>query len=287
MSYTSTPVRQSVTSLPQSPITPRPSLTSRPGLSPRGSYRRNPYSPYSNGNQRPTYHRSPSSRSSRQRSISTTNARPAFRRSVSSKRKVQFPFRFTRARSLRRGAGALSLNELLTYHPGSSFVPLEYDLSLDPVHILICHTESNGSYSRLNGEHFSAPATTPQLSKIHISCKYLPQSIEIHPVYNSRSITIGDIIYGLYRALRGHASGADWSPLPKDAQRRVRNAWRRRYKRQGSSAEREYEERQGLRWVDFLEGNSGFRGLSSGHSIEHWVMHVGPLKKHVKFRADS
>ncbi|KIJ53947.1 hypothetical protein M422DRAFT_24945 [Sphaerobolus stellatus SS14] len=276
--YHYTPTPHSQTS--RSPYLRSPSYTRPP------SFSRSPSYTYGQVKQRPAYRRSGSSRYYKQPSTSATNKRPILHRAVSSNRKVTFPLKFIRARSPRKNSRGLSLNELLIYNNSGTFVPLEYDLSLDPSHILICHQSAHG-FSKPTREHLVSQASTPTLSRFYISCKLLPWTLEIPPTHNGRYITFGDILEGLHRCLRAHASKADWEALDKDRQRRVRIAWRQRCKRQASEEERLYEDRNGLRRVDFLEKNLGFYGLTPGNSAEHWVMHVRPVKKHVKFTANS
>ncbi|KAF8521327.1 hypothetical protein JB92DRAFT_2891323 [Gautieria morchelliformis] len=181
-----------------------------------------------------------------------------------------------------------AVDAVLAYNH-SARPPIEFDLTLSPSQILIAQGPSRSSYAGLTQRDLSSPATTPPMAYIHIRCDDLPWSIDVYPSTDSGSgvVTVGDVLHGIYRALRRRVSSAEWDASSPGMQQRVRDAWLRRCKRQQSHKERSYESNNGLRRVDWLTKYTVFRGLSPGKSHDHWVMHVGQGEKSVKFWAGS
>ncbi|GJJ15455.1 hypothetical protein Clacol_009733 [Clathrus columnatus] len=165
--------------------------------------------------------------------------------------------------------------------------PLDYDLSLDPSHILVIHSPPSTGYSALSRNQLDAPATNPPVQSMSIVCDALPWTMTIS-ASDGYTLTVRDVIEGLYRGLRSKAKKEDWERLRSTtARRRVRRAWISRYNRHHSFRDRAYEESQGLRSVDFLGGSLAFKGLTFMPDEQHWLMHVNPPKRRVKFSANS
>ncbi|GJJ12791.1 hypothetical protein Clacol_007036 [Clathrus columnatus] len=177
-----------------------------------------------------------------------------------------------------------SAHTLLTYREDRQEGPLEYDLSLDPSHILVIH---NTGYSILSTKQLDTPATNPSVHSMNITCTALPWTMTITASNNNGVLSIRDIIDGLYHGLRSKAKKQDWDRLSKDAKGRVRRAWVSRYNRHHSIQDRAYEKSQGLRRVDFLGGHVAFKGLAYIPDERHWVMHVGPPERRVKFSTNA
>lgn len=184
-----------------------------------------------------------------------------------------------------RARHTTAIDPVLAYNSHSGHASIEFDLTLPPTQILISNGSSRSSYAALSSRDLAHPATSPPLPYIHIRCSDMPWSIDVYPSPNSGSgiVTVGDVLYAIYRALRRRVSASDWNASSPSMQDRVRDAWLRRCKRQQSSEERNYEKNNGLRRVDWLMKNTVFRGLTPGQSNDHWVMHVGHGEKSVKF----
>lgn len=231
---------------------------------------------------------SPASHTSYTRSTNPNNKRPPSKRTKSS----FLAFINPRDRHDRRVAltprsqhrsPQPAVNSLLEH---CRVTPLEYDLSLNTSHILVVHRQG---YSELSVEQLDAPATSPPVRFMSIACDALPWTIQVSSS-NARNLTVGDVLWSLYRGLRSKANKTDWERLSSDTKRRVRDAWVARCMRQQSLRQRNYEESQGLRRVDFLCGNIGFMGLTCMSETLHehqWLLHVSRIKRKVKFRANS
>lgn len=188
-----------------------------------------------------------------------------------------------------RSHPAADIDPVLAYHGHSQHASIEFDLTLSLSHILVSHGPARSSYSGLSSHDLAYPATSPPLPYLHIRCEELPWSIDVYPALNSDSgvVTVGDVLHGIYRALRHRVSSSEWHASSSSMQHRVRDAWVRRCKRQQSYKERTYESNNGLRRIDWLAKNTLFRGLSPGRASDHWIMHVGQPEKTVKFRVGS
>lgn len=188
-------------------------------------------------------------------------------------------------RSERRRQLQPAANILLAYYQISQ---IEYNLSLNPSLILVIYRTG---YSKLSTEQLDAPATNPPTRSMSITCRTIPWTIEISSsVTNGSALTVGDVLGGIYRGLRTKATKNEWNGLSSEERKHVRRAWISRYKRQPSLHDQTYEKNQGLRRVDFLCENLAFKGLTPNTAFDvssekqQWTMHVGPLKRKVKFR---
>ncbi|KAI5116456.1 hypothetical protein M0805_005869 [Coniferiporia weirii] len=103
-------------------------------------------------------------------------------------------------------------------------------------------------------------ATSPPVPFFRIACGLFPHSrawnVEAH---NARGVTVGDVLSALHRALRRRVSPAEWAAAPRAHQARVAEAF---YARVRASADPAYEQRAGVRRVDWLLRSTGFVGLA-------------------------
>ncbi|THG93426.1 hypothetical protein EW145_g8378 [Phellinidium pouzarii] len=119
--------------------------------------------------------------------------------------------------------------------------------------MLFWDTRYPSDYARFPGSHghrlpahvASQHATSPPVPIFRIVCGLFPHrawSVEAH---NSRGVTVGDVLSALHRALRHRA--------------RVAEAY---YARCRASADPAYEQRAGVRRIDWLLKSTGFVGLT-------------------------
>ena len=119
------------------------------------------------------------------------------------------------------------------------------------------------------GHHFMTHHAFPDLvSEIRIDCDILLWPIIIDIKQDAdRSPRIEDIFVSIYVSLRKLASSVDYVNQSTERQRRIQRAYHRRCS--------EARERDGLRRIDFLEGQTMFLGLSPGKYVDEWQLHVG------------
>jgi hypothetical protein len=96
-----------------------------------------------------------------------------------------------------------------------------------------------------------------------ITSRSLPWTIKVIPSGKSAFVTVSDVFDAIYRSLRVNMTEPEFAQIRSvDAQRRVNDAYRRRYKLLSDPNVYNEEKRQGLRRVDFLSGMVSFAGLS-------------------------
>ena len=122
------------------------------------------------------------------------------------------------------------------------------------------------------GHHFMTHHAFPDLvSKIQFNCDILPWPIIIDIKQDAdRSPRIEDIFESIYGSLWKLVSPVDFGNQTTERQNRIQKAYRRRCRRSSVP-----EERDGLRRIDFLEGQTMFLGLSPGNHVDEWHLHVG------------
>ena len=120
------------------------------------------------------------------------------------------------------------------------------------------------------GRDFMTHHTFPDLvSKIRINCDILPWPIIIDIEEEvDRSPRIEGVFESIYVSLWKLASSVDFSNQTTERQRRIQKAYGRRCRQLSG-------ERDGLRRIDFLEGQTMFLGLSPGDQIDEWHLHIG------------
>jgi hypothetical protein len=74
-------------------------------------------------------------------------------------------------------------------------------------------------------------------------------------------VTVGDVLDAIYTSLRKNIVREDFKYLSHSAQRRVNEAYERRYRRFLDRRAYERERQSGVKRVDFLMDRNRFRGL--------------------------
>ena len=123
------------------------------------------------------------------------------------------------------------------------------------------------------GRDFMTHYAFPDLvSKIRINCNILPWPIiiDIEQGDVDRSPRIESVFESIYVCLWKLASSVDFGNQTAERQHRIRKAYRHRCRHTSVP-----EERDGLRRIDFLEGQTMFLGLSPGNHVDEWHLHVG------------
>ncbi|KAF7304473.1 hypothetical protein HMN09_00849600 [Mycena chlorophos] len=147
-----------------------------------------------------------------------------------------------------------------------STVPLlTYDLRLAPVAGNLSTPYPHG----ISGHMLAEPAISPPQRSLTLTGAHLglPWVISVSASSNGQYVSVGDVLEGLYRALRTPVRAAEYAELGR---RRggstVMDGMARTYKRRCRlyRDRRAYEEEQrgGLRGVDYLMGYTKFAGLS-------------------------
>ena len=129
--------------------------------------------------------------------------------------------------------------------------------------------------SSLPSHVLAEPATSPPLPSMTITCRNLPWAVRVAPSGQSKQgsfVTVNDVVDTLRRAMRVIVTKAEFDQVQTvDGQRRIEDAYRRRYQKINNEQERS----SGIRRVDFLMGRTTFAGLfSSGHDAESWELSV-------------
>ncbi|EJC99224.1 uncharacterized protein FOMMEDRAFT_148768 [Fomitiporia mediterranea MF3/22] len=102
-------------------------------------------------------------------------------------------------------------------------------------------------------------ATSPPVPIFRITCGIFPYREWTIEVRNSRGVTVGDVLNALYRELRHRVSNTEWTAAPRTHQARVAETFYTRCRR---SADPRYEQRAGVRRIDWLLKSTVFVGLT-------------------------
>ena len=123
------------------------------------------------------------------------------------------------------------------------------------------------------GRDFMTHHGFPDLvSEIRINCENLPWPIIIDIEQDvDHSPRIEDVFESIYVSLWKLASSVDFHNETTERQHRIQKAYGRRCRHSSVPA----GERDGLRRIDFLEGQTMFLGLSPGNHVDEWHLHVG------------
>jgi hypothetical protein len=110
------------------------------------------------------------------------------------------------------------------------------------------------------------------ISIIRIQCDILPWPIiiDIEQDGLDRSPRIKDISNSIYVSLWKLASSVDLDQQTIERQGRIQKAYRRRCRQLSIP-----DKTDGLRRIDFLEGQTMFCGLSPGSDDDEWYLHIG------------
>ncbi|KAG6861593.1 hypothetical protein C0995_014500 [Termitomyces sp. Mi166 len=132
---------------------------------------------------------------------------------------------------------------------------IHYDLRLPPENALV--------HPKL-GRFVNDQVTEPALSSMTIICEVLPRwSITVVESQLGYGVTIMDVLHAIYRSLRTSVSEADFVQLSPDMQRRVSDAFQRRYRSITDEKVHATEKSKGLKLVDVLGEKKMFAGLRS------------------------
>ncbi|KAF8630287.1 hypothetical protein AX15_003020 [Amanita polypyramis BW_CC] len=147
---------------------------------------------------------------------------------------------------------AAHLHMLLEY---STSPNIRYDAADPP-------STMTSRHGPLPSRAFYEPATSPPMQSITLMSPHLPWRIPVI-ARNGSFVTVFDVFDAVYQSLRTQVSSSEFNLLPtREDQDRASAAYRQRYRRIRDSRAYDEEKRQGLRRIDFLMGQSKFRGLS-------------------------
>jgi Family of unknown function (DUF6699) len=138
-------------------------------------------------------------------------------------------------------------------------------------------------------------ATTPPATRIRIACDLIPWTIEVRgrttlPNDPTSFVRVIDVLDGIYTSLREGVTSAEWNRAERAFRDQVKKAYSRRCHVSRSFTLTGYEEKQGVRRIDYLQEKTMFLGLTikspgGGTSdgtrtsvVEDsaWVMMLGP-----------
>ncbi|KAF8522015.1 hypothetical protein JB92DRAFT_2888944 [Gautieria morchelliformis] len=111
-------------------------------------------------------------------------------------------------------------------------------------------------------------ATTPPVTRMKIMTDLIPWSINVRgrttsPSNDSESfVRVVDVLDGIYQSLRAGVADDEWRRVPKDFRDQVKLAYRRRCAASRPFTITGYEERQGVRRVDYLKDKTILLGLT-------------------------
>ncbi|OJT03726.1 hypothetical protein TRAPUB_5548 [Trametes pubescens] len=156
----------------------------------------------------------------------------------------------------------VQIHPVLACTPGIG-VPLSWDLTQD-VNTVLVRTQT--SLRTVSDQLAMEPATTPRVASITIVSEHLPWQITVSPnqdaAWAAPYITVGDVLYALYRALRIGVTAAELHMCDRNHQERVHATYSARYSQVARADERAVEKNKGIKRVDFLCGARMFAGLS-------------------------
>lgn len=124
----------------------------------------------------------------------------------------------------------------------------------------------------LRNTDLDKPATDDeQLDEMTIECECLPE--RLIQVRRARGIRCRDVFDKIYWEFNRVLNEREREKIRPKELVRVREAFKTRCA--GSSGLTKYEEHQGLRCVDKLQGKTFFLGLTRPTSSSNWVLHLG------------
>lgn len=138
-------------------------------------------------------------------------------------------------------------------------------------------------------------ATTPPVTRIRIACDLLPWIIDVRgrttlPNDPRSFVRVVDILDGIYTSLRTGVTSGEWNRTERTFRDQVKKTYSRRCHASRPFTLTGYEEKQGVRRIDYLQDKKMFLGLtmkgpagggsdrtqSSDVDVSTWVMMVGP-----------
>ncbi|KAF9258798.1 hypothetical protein L218DRAFT_830518, partial [Marasmius fiardii PR-910] len=144
------------------------------------------------------------------------------------------------------------------------------------VHYLLAYTSPNPAIDfdvtlpisasparyRPSSSLLAEPALSPAVPSLILTTPYLPWSFTIYPT-NGYYVSVRDVLDGIYHALRGNATQKDYHFVPsRTDQRRIQEAYERRYSRIHDYHASREEKKGGMKRVDFLRERTRFVGMT-------------------------
>jgi len=224
---------------------------------------------------------------------------------------VSLPANAQRPSALVIASPPVKLHRLLSFHP--MVRPLVHNIVLPPAFtrqsppapsqstavtrwnpMSIPTSHAPASLTPIPEKDLSQYATTPPVIRMRIICDSVPWSIHVRgqntlPDDANSFIRVRDVLDAIYKSLRTGVSGEEWENAPKSFRDQVKKAYLDRCRASREYTLNGYEEKHGVRRVDWFLRNTMFRGLMikesdgldgersgkiSGEST--WVMMVGP-----------
>ncbi|KAF8587789.1 hypothetical protein K439DRAFT_1630406 [Ramaria rubella] len=169
---------------------------------------------------------------------------------------------------------SLAAGTAFTAHPLLEFDPedpgIAWDARLPPDSIRL----SKPPFRVLTPHHLNQPAVSPPWTFVRLRCALLPWLVECA---NPTGVTVGDVLDGVYDALRERVDRDEWRESSSEFQGRLLDSWERRCimaGEDGGRAARIKEEKRGIRRVDWLLWDIEWLGIErSKDELETWVMH--------------
>jgi len=144
--------------------------------------------------------------------------------------------------------------------------PAQWDMLINPQ----THPRPH-ALDQFGGDFMTHHAFPDLVSKIRINCDILPWPIIIDIEQEvDRSPRIEGVFESIYVSLWKLVSSVDYGNQSTERQRRIQKAYGRRCRHSSVPGERD-----GLRRIDFLEGQTMFLGLSPGNQVDEWHLHIG------------
>ncbi|KAJ3920251.1 hypothetical protein F5877DRAFT_65896 [Lentinula edodes] len=120
---------------------------------------------------------------------------------------------------------------------------------------------------------WNAPATNPHTTHLTITFGAWKFTVVPHPASRAPYVTVLDVLHGIYRYFRTSSSERDYQALSSDKRHRVTSAYNQRWQR-CHPAEREMEQRKGVKQIDFLADSKTFWGLLPTKELGTWQLQV-------------
>ncbi|KAI0823455.1 hypothetical protein BC628DRAFT_1383262 [Trametes gibbosa] len=156
----------------------------------------------------------------------------------------------------------VQIHPVLACTPGFG-APLSWDLS-EPVDTVLVRTST--ALRPASETLVAEPATMPKLASITIVCDRLPWAISVSPKedapWAAPYVTVGDVLYTLYRTLRLGVTAAELHTVDPATLTRVHAAYVARCERVKRADQRAVETSKGVKRVDFVCDARAFKGLS-------------------------
>ncbi|KAH9475283.1 hypothetical protein JR316_0012394 [Psilocybe cubensis] len=128
-------------------------------------------------------------------------------------------------------------------------------------------------YASIPVSIWQQPATSPPVPSMAVVCEQLPWILNIPGNIQFGYVSVGDLVFGLYKALSTPVSQSEFLTLSPRGQHAVSKAFKNRCKVCFDSDEYRTEFSQGVKRVDFLVGFTKFSGVRPD-KIGKWTLLV-------------